>query len=714
MKSREMCVRLMSLGLTKEHASSIISDVKKWTNNSGPEWTVNRLKKLKLELITHASGSRIRTPWVSRSRDGNPKGHWGTLFRWVDPNNLRSKRLFRSVNALMAYSTLYAKEITDDQHEKFFSSMESSDTTGLKATLKDIRTVGVGKGSLKRPKPFVCECTSPTKKGPTIYGKTAPVTESHEQFKHFSMSTACSPLFHEFRGTFQGIIPEAFFRLMEGDMFNHVIYPGSVFEAETSVGSIGFIQEPGYKLRAVANPNRVIQAALSPLKDLILEDLKRIDTDCTHDQMKGVERIKGWLRADKTCYSVDLSDATNLMPRHLQMDLLRKRYRFKDASDGSRFQEMVDVFDRVSSSPWYYKGRDGNWLKAKFTRGQPLGLAPSFPAFALAHNVLLEGICNKCRVKPHETFVVLGDDVCISNAEVHRRYRATLDNLGCKVSEAKTLVSKKVAEFAGKIIIQDMMVPQFKWKQASWASFMDVARNYGPEARRLLTPGQRHVVDAVAKVPECLGGMGWNPDGLPLESRLQDPIAQSLFSVNDDDIVIPYQSLASLVKTFFNGFQGDHQIPHYDDYTVEQALRWAPDVDPTRTDLLRVWDHPLIRMDQIALEDAASRGTPVADRQLSPQGLKSVNAKGTPVYIPMDIFASKDPRIQNQTWLLALLQTDILKSSEIRTVLREVTRYRADKLLLSSREQKRTVRGTVTPSIKKGVQNTKRSNGFKR
>lgn len=608
-KTRQMCVRLRALGVPKQQTDQIIKSFTTWTNCSGPEWTVERLKALKLEYVTRLAGKPVLAPNFRRNNDGYPAGVWSWLFKQSGKH-----AAFKVLNVLMMYSTLSSPSITEKQKKKFFGSMQSEDKTGLETTLKYKPTTFVYR--LMPQEPFLISCTSPSKSAPSTLGKSIRADDAWGQFVFFANSVNCLTAYYRYPLVFEKVVPKPLLKVLAGSPSYHLDIP-SVEAADYAVGKLGFIQEPGYKLRAVANPNAVWQAALQPLKVLILQDLKsNFFEDCTHDQEHGVLSIQGWLKQGKTCYSVDLSDATNLMPRHLQMDLLRSRYLFADEASKQRFSQLVDAFEFASQAPWYFRDEeDGKFKLAKFTRGQPLGLGPSFACFALAHNVILRGICQKYGVNPKDTYRILGDDIVISNETVHRVYRATLSNLGCVVSEAKTLESNVCAEFGGRVITANDIIPTYKWRRVVGSNFMDVAKAIGIKARGLLTPGQRLIVDLVAETPEEYGGFGWNPNGKSLTERLSSPTSKWLLSRTldrEDAILIQYRTLTSLLRGFFNQARSSGLVPYYRTSSIDQHL-WAGDLGSTRSDLLEFWDNDAIT-DSIEAEKESTRmGIPSCD-----------------------------------------------------------------------------------------------------
>lgn len=683
-KTRQMCVRLRALGIPKQQTDQIIKSFVRWTNCSGPEWTVERLKALKLEYVSRLAGKPVLAPNFKRNTDGYPSGVWS----WLLKQSAKKDR-FKVLNVLSMYSTLTSPAITEKQKKKFFGSMCSEDKTGMQAKIK-VPVLSFKEVHVSGSKPFLFGCTSPSKSAPSVLGTSIRNDDSFGQLLFFTNSVRSVECYHRYPLVFEEVIPKPLTRMMMGSPKFHLDYP-SIEAADAAIGKIGFIQEPGFKLRAVANPNAVWQVALAPLKDLILGDLKsHFPTDCTHDQMSGVRAIQSWLQQGKTCFSVDLSDATNLMPRTLQMDALRNRYlgsvvrpvdsytaypytsryEFKGMKKYDvrgpywlRLAQLIDVFQEASESPWLYKDdADGRFKTARFTRGQPLGLGPSFPCFALAHNLLLIGICERVGVKPLDTFRILGDDIVISNNEVHRRYRATLRNLGCVVSEQKTMVSNLLAEFAGQVITSDDVIPTYKWRRLTGSNFLDVARNYGRESRRLLSRDQRMVVDLLAEVPESLGGFGWNPHGRTLSDRLATPVSQWLTNraLRQDEnlVLVQYRTLTSAWKEFCNSCRRSSLIPAYQKAELSQYL-WAGDLRSTRSDLLEFWRNDAIQQsveaesvrerNQLPMINTTYLPVEVDDAWFSPRFDKNYGW-----LIPIGIDQPGDPRLKSQTLILEL------------------------------------------------------------
>lgn len=227
-------------------------------------------------------------------------------------------------------------------------------------------------------------------------------------------------------------------------LWSRVLPPNS--KVDSSVGFINATQEPGGKLRVFAAPHHVLQCALTPLFVALCEMLKQITNDCTFCQERGVDMAIQAMMQGNTIYSVDLSDATNSFPLSLQLGWM---------TASMLDNEQVKLFERVSKAPWSVSKdlvASGFPEKISWTVGQPLGLRPSFPAFALTHHFLVRGICNRLGLDAETSYTILGDDILIFDEHLYLAYKNTMNSIGCRVSEDKTFVSSSFAEFAGFII----------------------------------------------------------------------------------------------------------------------------------------------------------------------------------------------------------------------------------------------------------------------
>lgn len=240
-------------------------------------------------------------------------------------------------------------------------------------------------------------------------------------------------------------------------------------ERPDAVGSIFASSEPGCKLRVFASPRLIYQASLAPLFESLMGLLDALHSDCTTNQEAGALWAQGQLLEGRTVHSVDTRSATDKTPYYLQRKLL-EMWRV--------CPQMLALLDVAV---------EGNWLIPKnfkikretisWKRGQPLGLLPSFSCYALFHNVLLLGLCEKNKVSAN-CFRILGDDIVISNDVVHKDYLRALELMEVEISKEKSFSSKDYAEFAGYFITTDQIIRAGKFRPLKADNF--IAKVFDP------------------------------------------------------------------------------------------------------------------------------------------------------------------------------------------------------------------------------------------
>lgn len=482
--------------------------VQKWNKNSGTEWTVNRVKAIKLDLIRKRAGLLPVSCWIAKSNSRTIfTGLVGALENWMFSH---PDHFSKGIQLLQIYTSFYSSGVTPQQLSKFMSAVQSAKPLSLdhanRYLRKGIRLAGLRKmkGSLPVCKPLETCQVSSMRRAPTPLGSFPEDKALIDSLGYLIFSQAGKNHLRKYWSLYEPLLENLI--PMLGNKISGQSSPYSDNSKDLCVGRIGLIQEPGYKLRAVANPGRVFQEVLRPLGDRIYSLLSHLPWDCTFDQSKAIPYIQDALQHGCEVSSIDLSNATDYFPLDLQIQTLN--FLFPDALD-------VNLFNEISQSRWYLPViRDD----IRWNRGQPLGLYPSFASFALTHGLLLLGLLNR---PFNGQFFILGDDVVILDSQLAQDYQNLLQEIGCPVSLPKCLFSNSLAEFAGKIISSVEVISQLKWRGISDESFIDLSRNIGRAIYPLLRPRQRRVIDEIKDVPEFLGGLGWNTSGLPLESRIK-------------------------------------------------------------------------------------------------------------------------------------------------------------------------------------------------
>lgn len=512
--------RLEAVGVLHQDAAALAQLTIKWAEASGEEWTVKRFKALKLEFITSVLATDCavrRAPWIARRPDGSIAGPLRRF--WVDQYYMIRPQVV--LNALQIYSSFIASSATESQVSKFVDSA-SADPVVLPLHL----TMFIKKFDWDFAKRFMAfdispywkYYRSPIKRVPSLKG-TAPEIQIDSDLAFASNSEAVRLMYRFQKGVMNLTLPMEVLNAFKLAKSSH-----------NYVGCISFIQEAGYKLRAVANPTRVIQHALEPLKEVLAKVLSTFPEDCTFDQDRGVDWCQSQLQQGKRLSSIDLSDATNLFPFEVQDLVLSGLSKVISLeNDKAAFSQFRSVLRQAAKAEW--RMPDGTSLR--FSKGQPLGLGPSFFLFALSHHIILKSLNGSGK------YVILGDDIVISDDDLAERYRKLMSEIGCIISEDKSIASQQLAEFASRLIRPNDVLRQWKWREITRSNVIDVCRNMGPKIRKEVKKPLTDVVDALALIPIEIGGLGWNPRGKSLSSRFDTSVAQYLlYSLRENLVVL--------------------------------------------------------------------------------------------------------------------------------------------------------------------------------
>jgi len=185
-----------------------------------------------------------------------------------------------------------------------------------------------------------------------------------------------------------------------------------------------------------------------------------------------------------------------------------------------------DLLWWASRGDWYLPARSSvaKAVKLKWSTGTPLGLFPCFALFALAHHALVRGLCVRLGRRDFP-YRILGDDIVIWDDSVAEEYQRMMADLGCPIAMEKSLDSPRVAEFAGRVILADVILHGQKYREGSNDnSFLETVKSLGPRSIRVLPSKQRRVAKHIAELIPPVG-FGWNPEGKSFEWRLVRTLA---------------------------------------------------------------------------------------------------------------------------------------------------------------------------------------------
>lgn len=533
--------RLIAVGLTPTQSTQIAREVQKWITCNGEQYTVDRIKDMKVSLARHFAGlSASPSPslgdkgksWV-RVRRGVPTGPFGVLFRMSKSN------FWVAWNAIMVYTGIMFLDpdvkATPAQISKMRSAIMRQDpeveamVDGLKRMYTTPLKVNVTVGKLSGD-PLVKYRFSETRRAPHDF-RTYPEREAVVSSAEYLLARPywASSRWSMIAPTLEGISrysKEWIEMIIEEDQRSGPeVHP----EQMPLMGVLALIPEPGMKLRFAANPGRVYQSLTGPLGRKLFGALRRVPNDFTYDQDAGIAFVQRKLAEGLPSVSMDLSNATDNFPLELELAWL---------ADNGCEPEWLHLLRDLCRGDWFYQNEkhrrvtspgvlwesDAALQRVHWTVGSPLGVFPTFAAFALGHHALVQSCFEEAGVAPDENgaydYAIVGDDCTIFNREVAALYRKVMVALGVPISEAKTLDADHTSEFLGRIVTATEVYHGFKWKgRCSDMSFVDLARALGPSSRILMRKRQRDVIRVIAPLPEPLG-LGWNPQGLSWSERV--------------------------------------------------------------------------------------------------------------------------------------------------------------------------------------------------
>lgn len=542
-RSSVMSRRFIAYGLPAQAALNLEAAVIRWEANSGPKWTVDRLKSLKQDFIRIRAGQEPLT-WVRKNRNGGWFGVWGFL-RGFAEQSLKSFEIV--LNCLMVYSSFVPSEPTEQHIRAMKDSVESETVDIPQAICDDVARHAkdiIGTLQLGQPEPLLTFQGKMATKSPVYGAGSVAQNESlelelkwceepyHRLFlnRHYSCYkrvlegisnlSLCEPL--------PGLSGQAF-HLSEFSPFETIHSRLRPPFMATDAGSlVPLTKDGGWKVRWIASPYRIHQMALKPLGSALFRVLSELPWDCTFDQSKPYKAVQEHLKQGGTAYAVDLSSATDYFPLKLQVSVLRAL--FGDVPD-------IQLFEELSRSKWECKKLG---FTVQWTNGQPMGLYPSFPAFALTHGVLLHLLSGGVPGR----FFVLGDDVIILHRPTYDRYLETLKILGCPYNPDKTIISKGLTEFAGKIITPERIVSSFKWRDVGSNNFLDLMRTFGQRFKPMLRRRELAVYDTVK---------GYLlPYGCNHSTGLAKPLAQVVYETEVFESQIPEARGRRVHTSFFH------------------------------------------------------------------------------------------------------------------------------------------------------------------
>jgi len=549
--------RLVAINLPHYMINPLVDLTFKWVRHNGPEWTVSRLKSLKIDLIRRKAKLQSELQWVRKNSSGFPFGVFGSVMKWcLDTKSLGSsrKRFNSAIQALNIASMFTYDDATKSQLDKFLTGVNCNEPDGLSIEFYynySHHVMGlIPHQQVRRGGNSLLEYVGSTEKwAPQFHSnKRVPQSDNILAEMQYAAGEENYLFAWEYNELYAPVV-----KGIHGPLVRTNVKP----DKHLYGGEVHFLQEPGLKMRAIASPYRIHQLALKPLGDAIYDVVKKLEWDCTFDQQKAIPWIQRSLSVGKKVHSIDLTGATDYFPLGIQLETLR--ILFGDLLD-------IKLVEEISRLRWKSEKGDIQWK-----RGQPLGLYPSFGMFTLTHGLVLSFLLGKDY--DHEFFVV-GDDVVILDDTLYTKYMDFLSCTKCPWSPSKSLSSENLAEFAGKIVLVDQVIPSYKWRKISNDNFLDICKNLGPQSAVLLTKAQKRVFDTVKHLVEPVG-LNMSYPG----SNLSEMIKQTdLFLRKCEEHVM--RSLVDLTRVIHKNSYGSYTPYSLDvDYVNELKATFDEKVD---------------------------------------------------------------------------------------------------------------------------------------
>jgi hypothetical protein len=199
---------------------------------------------------------------------------------------------------------------------------------------------------------------------------------------------------------------------------------------ELPLRRLSIVQDPELKARIVGIVDWITQVLLEPLSVQLFDLLRSMPQDRTFTQDPHIRKTEG-----SKFHSLDLSNATDRFPLTLQKQLLAEML-------GGAFAEAWgSLLTRAG-----FATPDGQTIFYKV--GQPMGAKSSWAMFTLTHHILVQYAAFLEGVYPFSDYILLGDDIVVTNDKVAARYVALMTELGVGISPHKSHVSETTYEFA--------------------------------------------------------------------------------------------------------------------------------------------------------------------------------------------------------------------------------------------------------------------------
>jgi hypothetical protein len=232
---------------------------------------------------------------------------------------------------------------------------------------------------------------------------------------------------------------------------------------------------PGGKSRVIANVDWITQTSLSAIHFSLFKLLSMLKADCTFDHKSGInlheQKNDNAKSSGENYYSIDLSAATDRMPRKLQAQLIAAIWNWLGFNGGKIAEQWLIIVDREYNTK---KSGINDGKPVRYSVGQGMGLFSSWVSMAITHHYIVNCLCGINMAN----YRLVGDDLLIKGSEDQfERYLAVMKAIGLEVNLNKTIVSTNTSqhnvEFARNYVISGCRITPLPFGQMyAWMAGM--------------------------------------------------------------------------------------------------------------------------------------------------------------------------------------------------------------------------------------------------
>ena len=512
-----LCQSLRLEGMSSSDEKSVELEIRRLLRHNGPEFVIDRLKIMKQHSIdqltdpcAHVNFADGNQSVAWNHKSNMPKGAFSRIYTtWKTPESR-----IRGIGA--AINSITLEVATPKQIEKFVSGIKSktrstsvapvtdSEARTFVATLfkqsrmlspysgRELTAAIAPEGVLKRN--IAVSKKDLTSNDDRRRHKALAELDAAVENQYVFAPRASSDFYHRKLCAVNPDLPK-YAKHAKGEKsrpyeFEKYKAYGNAEDYAPYAGQIGFIQQPGGKLRTVCNTNRFINYTLAPYHKALEAAFYHDDSVFVARQDLGLDRLQEQLSAGVTMSSADLTQATDLLDfRVLTRGLkeaisrvkaspgdFRNRPEFAPApwqKDGNEIQTLIsraqnmaealtlaldtiEYFEEMAQLPFYCPDLDEGFA---FSTGQPLGMKGSFPTLTAMNLLAMRQATAYAKEDGldiswgdmRKQVAVVGDDACMP-AILSPYYSRVISEWGGKDNSEKSLQSDKYGEFCSTLV----------------------------------------------------------------------------------------------------------------------------------------------------------------------------------------------------------------------------------------------------------------------